>query len=559
MDDVQKNILSKILRKRIESLGYASLRKFHADRKELDCSYELLRQVAYGGRVPRSETLLRILHAMRFTPSQARRIMELHYRGYIPPGDAYSPPAATPAEEIPAIPGEPPDAAPIPQASAGTGPDGDRQPPAFPIHDPVEICDILSRSLPKIPLQGNEDFWEILRQVTGIAERKVQELARRKEDQPLLFEKEPEAIYHFLVRRGKIPPYLSKGEPLPLEFAKGIDYGDRFRGVLLGAAIGETLARAAQGLSHKDVQELYGRIEGFSPLRSHGRDPAAGDPSPPASLLLARSLARQGKVDPEEIAALFAASPGSFRARGETEFAANLSDRGFPWFEAGVNAAASGPACRIAPLSLLRAADYRRMKLEAGILSSITHPTAAAIAGAIAHGTAIARLLHTPPGSLDVLGFARGISPAISGIEPDRAARSRQARHTPTLLRKLGTELAALLLRRAEIEEMQEALGNGTAVQEGLPFAWACFLRTPDSFEEAVLPAVNLGNDAEAVASMAGSLCGAYLGASSIPGRLRSGLPWRKELEGLADDLLYLARREPERGGSGIPPGPTAS
>jgi ADP-ribosyl-[dinitrogen reductase] hydrolase len=113
------------------------------------------------------------------------------------------------------------------------------------------------------------------------------------------------------------------------------------------------------------------------------------------------------------------------------------------------------------------------------------------------------------------------------------------------LLRKLGTELSALLLRRAEIEEIQESLGNGTAVQEGLPFAWACFLRSPESFEEAVLPAANLGNDAECVASMAGSLCGAYIGASAIPERLLSGLPWRKELEGAADELLSLARRNP--------------
>jgi ADP-ribosylglycohydrolase len=44
---------------------------------------------------------------------------------------------------------------------------------------------------------------------------------------------------------------------------------------------------------------------------------------------------------------------------------------------------------------------------------------------------------------------------------------------------------------------------------------------------------------------MAGSLCGAYIGASAIPERLLSGLPWRKELEGAADELLSLARRNP--------------
>jgi ADP-ribosyl-[dinitrogen reductase] hydrolase len=549
MREIPEYILSKILKKRIETLGYASLKKFHSDRKELGCSYELLRQVVYDGRVPRSETLLRILHAMRFTPSQSRKIMEFHYRGYIPQEGIPQTPSSDAGERNEPESGQTGENGPIGLASDATGADDERQ-AALSLHDPAEIASCLARSLQKIPLQGNEDFWDIIRQMAGIAERKVQDLTRRKEDQPLLFEKEPEAIYHFLVRRAKIPPYLSKGENLSLEFARAIDYGDRFRGALLGGAIGELLGRPAQGLSARDVRELYGRIDGYAPLRSHGRESAAGNPSPPASLLLARSLVRQGRVDPEEIAGLFSSSPGRCREGSGAEFAANLADRGFPWFESGVNAADSAPASSIAPLPLLRAADFRRMKLETGIVASITHPNAAAIAGAIAQATAIARLLHTPSGSLDGLGFVRGISTAITGIEPDRAARSRQSRQSTTLLRKLGTELAALLLRRAEIEEMQESLGNGTAVQEGLPFAWACFLRSPESFSEAVLPAANLGNDAEGIASMAGSLCGAYIGASAIPERFLSGLPWRKELERAADDLLALARRDPEKGGA---------
>jgi ADP-ribosyl-[dinitrogen reductase] hydrolase len=143
---------------------------------------------------------------------------------------------------------------------------------------------------------------------------------------------------------------------------------------------------------------------------------------------------------------------------------------------------------------------------------------------------------------------------ALPIFEPDRAVRNRQSRQTTTLLRKLGTELSALLLRRAETDEMQEALGNGAAVQEGLPFAWACFLRSPESFADAVLPAANAGNDAVGVASMAGSLFGAYMGASAMPAPLRAELPWRKELEAAADDLLSFARREPEKGGGGGAP-----
>ncbi len=547
-------ILSTILKKRLDTLGYSSLKKFMSDRADLGFSYELLRQVAYKGRIPKSETLLRILQAMRFSPLQARKIMEMHYRGYLP-------------GEIPSVETRGFDRAEretgiLPEGTAETDPDpsppaalpdGDRQASALSINDPSEISSSLARSLSKIPVQGNEDLWEIVLHVTSIVERKARDLARRKDDQPLLFGKEPEAIYQFLVRKSKIPGYLSKGEPVPLSFVPGIDYADRFRGAFLGCAVGETLGRPAQGLSHRDVRELYGNIEGAPSLLAEGK---GVEPSPfvPVCLLVCRALLRHGRLDPEEIAPVFASSPFRFRGGSAAEFATNLDERGFPWFEAGVNVPESAPAARITPLALLRAADFKRLKLEAGLFSSITHPNPAAVAGAIAQSVAVARMLHTPAGTLDVLGFARGISPSIIGIEPDRSSRNRPSRQSPTLARKLGTELSALLLRRAEIEEIREAIGNGPAVQEGLPFAWACFLRSPENFAEAVLPAVNLGNDAEGIASMAGSLCGAYLGASAIPSRLLEHLPWREEIADAADALLSLSRREADRGG-----GPTSS
>ncbi|MBI5419339.1 MAG: ADP-ribosylglycohydrolase family protein [Deltaproteobacteria bacterium] len=541
--EIPGDILSTILRKRIDGLGYSSLKKFYEDRKELDCSYELLRQVVYGGRIPRSETLLRILHGMRFSSTQVQKIMEMHFGGFLRHDRVQRPSALSDADDgTPQT--APGGAAGGPETPSPLAGEGERQPPALSLHDPSEVAESLSRSLPKIPLQGNEDFWEMVRQLTATAERKVLDLARRKEDQPLLFGKEPEAVYHFLVRRAKAPPYLSRGESVPLAFTEGIDYEDRYRGALLGAAVGELLGRPAQGLSPRDVQELYGGIAGYAPRHGPEARPEGRSLALPGCLLLTRALIGSGRIDPEEIAATFTAAP--HRTAVEAEYAANLTERGYPWFEAGVNAAESVPAARIAPLSLLRAGDFRRMKLEAGIIASVTHPNPASIAGAIAQAAAVARVLHTPRGTLDALGFARGISPAIAGIEPDRTARSRQSRQFQTLFRRLGTELAALLLRRAEIEEIRESLGNGTPVQEGLPFAWACFLRSPEDFAEAVLPAVNLGNDAEGTASMAGSLCGAYVGASGIPGRFLSGLPWREELAAAADGLLSLARRERE-------------
>ncbi len=144
----------------------------------------------------------------------------------------------------------------------------------------------------------------------------------------------------------------------------------------------------------------------------------------------------------------------------------------------------------------------------------------------------------------DAPTYAPQRAPAITGIEPDRASRGKSGRLHATLWRKLGTELTALLLRRAEIEEVRDALGNGPSVLEGLPFGWACFLRHPDDFGTAVLAAVNMGNDAEATAAIAGALCGAYVGASGIPAPLLKELPFREEIAAAADALLAHARRD---------------
>jgi poly(ADP-ribose) glycohydrolase ARH3 len=515
-----EDILSEILKRRLITLGYPSLRKFYLDRKNLGVSYELLRQVVHGGRRPRSETLLRILQAMRFSPGQCRKIMEMSY-GRFPQGDG----GAVPAGETDAV---------RTAASPDREPRGDDADltPDLSFGDPDETASRLARSLQKIPVRGNEDFWDVVRQIAALAEKKVRTLAWRQADQPLLFEKEPEAVYHFLVRSERTVPYMAKGESAALSFAEGLDYPDRFRGALLGAAAGDALGGPAQGLSPRDVRELYGRI---------GEYRGSGGAPPPAFLLQTRALLRDGILDPAGLAALYAASPESGGAASMTEFARNVAERGLPWFEAGINAGESLPAARVAPVALLRAGDFRRLKLDAGLDASLTHPNAAAVAGAIVHAAAIARLLHAPPGTVDPLAFCRSTAPVVAGIESDRASRVRAGRPGPSLWRRLGTDLPALLMRRAAVEEIREALGNGVQALEGIPFAWACFLRTPDDFGTVVLSAVNSGNDARGTAAMAGALCGAYLGASGIPAAFLSGLPWRQELEEGAAALLKLA------------------
>lgn len=64
--------------------------------------------------------------------------------------------------------------------------------------------------------------------------------------------------------------------------------------------------------------------------------------------------------------------------------------------------------------------------------------------------------------------------------------------------------------------------GSGWVVKSLEAALWAFY--SSSSFEEAVLRAVNLGDDADTTGAICGQLAGAYWGESGITDSLRSGL-----------------------------------
>lgn len=90
-------------------------------------------------------------------------------------------------------------------------------------------------------------------------------------------------------------------------------------------------------------------------------------------------------------------------------------------------------------------------------------------------------------------------------------------------------------LRKSE----EQIKGSGYVV-ESLEAALSCFMTT-DSFEDALIKAVNLGDDSDTTAAICGQLAGAYYGLSAIPSRWRSVLAHGDEIESLALSLLQVA------------------
>ncbi len=102
----------------------------------------------------------------------------------------------------------------------------------------------------------------------------------------------------------------------------------------------------------------------------------------------------------------------------------------------------------------------------------------------------------------------------------------------------------AALARGSYRDKPREAIrGTGHCVA-ALEAALWCFARH-ESFEDAVLAAANLGDDADTTAAICGQLAGAFYGESGIPQRWRARLAMGDTIASLADQLHALAQTGP--------------
>ena len=81
------------------------------------------------------------------------------------------------------------------------------------------------------------------------------------------------------------------------------------------------------------------------------------------------------------------------------------------------------------------------------------------------------------------------------------------------------------------------SLGEGWVAEEALAIALYCALRYPGDFRQAIIAAVNHSGDSDSTGALTGNLMGASLGLAAIPEELRHGLELSDVVLELADDL----------------------
>ena len=124
--------------------------------------------------------------------------------------------------------------------------------------------------------------------------------------------------------------------------------------------------------------------------------------------------------------------------------------------------------------------------------------------------------------------FASLLCGTLSGVRKERLfAELPYSANEPKLV-----ELA----RGAFISKDEDDIrGSGYCVQSLEAALW-CFWNT-ESFEEAVLRAVNLGEDADTTGAIVGQIAGAYYGVEAIPSKWIELLAMRNDIEAMASQL----------------------
>ncbi len=300
---------------------------------------------------------------------------------------------------------------------------------------------------------------------------------------------------------------------------------DKFRGALHGGAVGDAIGELAS--VHGDQDSLSDWLSEGDVLR-YTDDTAM-------SIGLAEALSMSGGVNEDEIGRIFQRNYGREPWRDYSSSVpaifAMVKRHDMPFTEAagrlhdGAGSYGNGAAMRIAPLGVFfrNSVDLRDYAARSAMITH-THPVG--VDGAAVMAWAIAQLAKMDPkGKFPFADFCTGIV---------RFAKTKE-------MRLKLVQVIELIAGKATPEEASETLGLSQAVQESLPFSLFSFLKHQNSFEDCIYCAVLQGGDEDTLGSMAGALCGSYLGVKGIPKDWIERIENRELLDDLAKRLDKMA------------------
>lgn len=284
---------------------------------------------------------------------------------------------------------------------------------------------------------------------------------------------------------------------------------ERFRGLLIGTAVGDALGLPAEGISRRRARKMFGGRWRHRLLLKHGM---VSDDTDHTVLAAQCLLAHPCSADRFARRLAWCLRLWLLTLPAGIGFATLRSILrlwvGFPPARSGVRSAGNGPAMRAAPLGAFFAGSPDQLDDYLSACTRITHTDPRALTGAKAvaylAAWAIRDQLHDRPDIDDLLDVMRRAG----------SAGDREWAETLELLARAGQ-------RTLSVDEFAASLGLGNGVggyiYHTVPVAVYAWYRHFGDFEGTLSATLDCGGDTDTAGAIAGALAGAVLGERAIP------------------------------------------
>jgi ADP-ribosyl-[dinitrogen reductase] hydrolase len=305
---------------------------------------------------------------------------------------------------------------------------------------------------------------------------------------------------------------------------------NRLRGITIGAVAGDALGMPLEFQQPRPVHQLETEMRnGALPAGTFTDDTEM-------ALALAESLLFTNPLDPRDLAARFV----GWYQLGPSDIGVHTTKvlrqiaTGKTWQQATRKVqefepenASNGSLMRCWPVVIARWNNPSLMAAEAGLQSQVTHLHADCVNACMLFSLILHKLIHRDAGTPANAAIRQAVSSSAEQVE-------------------LSSELRKAVIL-APVRSREELPNTGWVLHTIESALWA--VMTTQSFEEALVQAVNLGHDADTTGTVAGAIAGALYGVDAIPIRwkevihgeypIKSGKLWfLKDFIKLADDLV---------------------
>jgi len=303
---------------------------------------------------------------------------------------------------------------------------------------------------------------------------------------------------------------------------------DHQRGTLLGLAIGDALGAAVEF----EMPGTFEPVTGYRGGGPHGLAPGEWTDDTSMALALADSIAEVGWDINDQVKRYLAwCQRGEYSATGSCFSIGMTTARALSRFartgdahtsgEFTERGSGNGSIMRLAPVPIRYAHLFpERLDELVKLAVESSRPT------------------HASQQCLSACAYMGVI---LAGLIRGRAREEVLAPSWPPLLRlreiySLHPEVDAVAEGSFRRKEPPEIVGSGYVVKTLEAALWA--FHDAQDFREAVLRAVNLGDDADTTGAVCGQLAGAMWGESGMPGEWLEGLSEREMIEEALKGLL---------------------